>query len=533
MRTLRREWLRSALVAIATVSVSTVGLSQAQERISDRNDDFSDVNRIIREGSGSVPGFNFDGTGRNGQRINTTNVDRRVLLNLLTESVDESEKLYRSLQQDAVRSPSVRSLLPELLTMRAQASRIAQDVQANMSLDRLLPQLQQLDSDWHLVSHRMSQTRGLSNASRDSVARLDRLDRSLEKLFQMDPQLDRRAVMTELAQLSSALRNLVQELDFDTTAGSRLTNLILQTRKMSQQVTRIQDQVLDLSPYTRIVSEYNRFEQTWSEVTPELRQLNNRYIERIMRNVQLSDARMHELLWLEQKTSRENLRQIAGALERDVNEFFNRVPLKLLLHFKNVSDLLETSDNFYGTVQHFKDCVDRNENDQTLLDCYRYVEEYGNVFVKTFQPLRSSQGVIVLREIEDGMLALRNELRLAGTVTYIDTATLLPTAAALENLADHLDLDVQAWLHRDRQSFRNDALLASTQFLKRTQKIHRMLATRPSGDQLRREVSDLIEEWRRIYQYLGRCNTGHREHLRNLSQDISQAIYNLRAPLQQ
>lgn len=533
MRTLRREWWRTAFVAIATVSVSTVGFSQAQERISDRNDDFSDVNRIIREGSGAVPGFNFDGSGRNGQRISTANVDRRVLLNLLAESVDESEKLYRSLQQDSVRAPSVRSLMTELLSMRAQASRIAQDVQANISLDRLLPQLQQLDSDWHLLSHRMSQTRGLSNTSRDSVARLDRLDRNLEKLFQMDPQLDRRALMMELAQLSSGLRNLLQELDLDPNAAVRLDTLILQTRKISQQVTRIQDHVLDLSPYTRVVTEFNRFEQAWADVLPGLRKLNNRYVDRIIRNIQLSDGRLHELLWLEQKTSRENLRQIATALGRDVDEFFNRVPLKLLLHFKNVNHLLETADNFYGTVQNLKDCVERGEDDQTVLECYRYVEEYGNIFVKTFQPLRSSQGVIVLREIEDGMLALRNELKLAGTVTYVDTTTLLPTAAALENLADHLDLDVQAWLYRDRQSFRSDALLASSEFVKRTQKIHRMLASRPTADQLRREVSDLIEEWRRIYQYLGRCNTGHREHLRGLSQDISQAIYDLRAPLQQ
>jgi hypothetical protein len=59
-----------------------------------------------------------------------------------------------------------------------------------------------------------------------------------------------------------------------------------------------------------------------------------------------------------------------------------------------------------------------------------------------------------------------------------------------------------------------------------------MLEQRPTAAELKKETADLIEEWRVIYQFLGRCNTQHREHLRLLSQDISQAIYELRAPLQ-
>ena len=50
--------------------------------------------------------------------------------------------------------------------------------------------------------------------------------------------------------------------------------------------------------------------------------------------------------------------------------------------------------------------------------------------------------------------------------------------------------------------------------------------------ELKQQTADLIEDWRAIYRYLGRCNTNEREHLRRLSQDISQAIYELRAPLE-
>lgn len=533
MRTHHNEWCRSALTAFLTVSVSVAVWAQPPGRISDRNSDFDDVNRLLQEGSGSVPGGinGFDPLATE-RAIDYKLVDQRTLRNLMTESISESEKLYRSLQQDYQRYPEIRPYMTDLLRLRARASRVGQDLQAGVSLERMHPELRQLDSDWRLLSHQMSQSRRLSTSSRDSVQRIDRLQRDLEKLFQMDPQLDRRALMNEISILAGALRNLRQELELDPSGGNRLYELIQDARKLTQEATRVQDMVIDMYPYTSIVPEFHRFESQWTEMIPRLRQLNNRYIDRTVQTIILSDRKLHDLLWLEQSTNRENLRQLANALSRDVDEFFNRVPLKLLLHFKNVGQILAISDDFYGTVQNFKDCIDRNEDDESLQQCYRYLEEYGNVFVREFKTLRSQAGRVVLKEIEDDIVAIRNELRLAGTVTSIDTQAMLPTAAALENLADHLDFDVRQWLYRDPQSFRDQALAASAAFVRRCQQIHHLLETRPTAADLKRQTTDLIEEWRNIYRYLGRCNTEQREHLRMLSQDISQAIYELRAPLE-
>lgn len=533
MRTQRREWCRSALTALITVSLSVAVVAQPPGRITNRNTEFGDVNRIMEGGSDTLPGRGFGRTLSNsGKQIDYDRIDTRALRNLLTESITESESLYRSLQKDFQRSPGIRPLMSELLTVRASASRITQDIQDGISLQRVHPQLRQLDSDWRLLSHQMTQSRLLSRTSQDHLDRIDRLQRNLEKLFEMEPQLDRRAIMTQLSTIASSLRNLVQELELDPNGGTRLYELVRGARKLATEAVRVQDIVLDMYPYTKIVPEYNRFEQQWLAMVPQLRQVNNRYVDRIVRNIMNADSRMHNLLWIEQKTSRENLRQISEALSRDVDEFFNRVPLKLLLHFKNVTRILETADEFYGTVQNFKDCVARNEDDQSLLVCYQYVEEYGEAFIREFAALRSSAGRIVLREIEDDILALRNELHLAGTVTTIDTTAMLPTAATLENLADHLNFDVNQWLRRDSPSFRNEALRATASFLGRTQRIHTLLESHPTSAQLKQETADLIEEWRAVYRYLGRCDTEHREHLRVLSQDISQAIYELRAPLE-
>lgn len=526
----RGDLCRSLVTAFLTVAVSAAVI--AQERIGTRNTDFGDVNRIMQEGSGAR-GFGYPSSGGSSQpQVDLRGIDQTTVKNLLRESVQESEILYKALQQDYRRYPEVRPLLSDLLTMRARASRLYQDLQDGLSLERLLPQFQQLDSDWRLLSHQMSQVRVLSSTSRDSIDRIDRLERQLEKLFRMEPQLDRRALLMELAQLSSSVRNLIQELETDMTGGNRLYELIEDARKLDQQAYRVQNMVYDQYTYAEIVSEYNRFVSQWTAMVPQLQQLQNRYVERSVRAIMLSDSELHNLLWLEQQTSRENLKQIAASLARDVDEFFNRVPLKLLLHFKDANQILGTADDFYGTVQNFQDCVKRNADARELNECYRYVEEYGVDFVRAFEPLRSQAGRVVLREIEDGVVALRNELNLAGSVTSIDTRKLTITAARLENLADYLDAEVRQWLNRERPTYSNQVLTASTRFVRRAQQIHRMLPAHPTANQLKQETSDLNEEFRALYQYLGRCNTEHRDHLRILSEDIAQAIYELRAPLQ-
>jgi hypothetical protein len=273
-------------------------------------------------------------------------------------------------------------------------------------------------------------------------------------------------------------------------------------------------------PYDRIVTEYNRFERAWALLLDQLGVVSNPYVERAVRRVVDADSQMHELLWLETKTNRAQLKQTADALIRVVDEFYNRTPLKLLLTFKNVSSALQTADNFYGTVQNFKDNLARNESDAVLLDSYQYVEEYGVVFIRTFSSMKSQAAIVVLREIEDGMAAMRAQLRLGGTVSQVDTRKLIPIAASLENLADQLDYDIRQWLNRERPAYRAEVTAASLAFMKRTQRLHQLLDSEPTLQVLQREMDSLYQEWLTVYAFLGRCKTEDRANLSQASAEI-------------
>lgn len=526
-----RFWTRSVIAVMVTLTVTSSAFAQRTRISALERQNFEDV---LDNNGRRTPGIDLPGTNsfNSTAPINLDGVDRRALTNLLREAVDESELLYKSVRSDASRSPELQGSLRTITRMRAQASYFVQDLERGRSLEALLPGVQKLNTNWRLLSHQLGQSPRISNNSLDIVDRIDRLQRSMEKMFHLEPQLDRRELVNELAAMQSNVNNLLEELQYDPRGSDRAAELVYETRILGQQARHIEDMVLDGDPYDRIVREYNRFAARWEHMLKDLRTIDNRYIRREIRHIADSDSRIHDLLWLEKAASREHLRQLANSLIKSVDEFFNRTPLRLVVHLKNVDSILEDADVFYGTVQHFKQSVDANDDEATLLENYGFVEQYGNVFIRSFAQLRSSAGRVVLHEIEDGIASLRAELNISGTVGSIDIQELITTAATLELLADDLAFNVDNWLKRDREAYREDALNAMSRFVQRTRRMHRLLQTRPTIQDLRRESSDLNNAWTSLYSYLTRCRTRDREYMIDLAKDINSALYDLEDPLQ-
>lgn len=492
------------------------------------------LEEILDNNGRRTPGLDLPGANTLSapSEVDLSKVDRRPLINLLKEAVDESERLYKSLRSDMSRSPELQGSVRDVMRLRAQASYFVQDLEDGRSLQRMFPEVQKLNADWRLLSHQLGQAPRISRASLDIVDRIDRLQRNMEKMFRLDPQVDRRSLVTEFAKMNSIIENLLEELQYDVRGGDRGSELVYETRRLAQQSRHIEDMVLDGATYEQIVTEYGRFSTRWARLLKDLRPIENRYIRREIRHIVDANSTIHDLLWLDKPASREHLHQLADSLIKSVDEFFSRTPLRLVVHLKNVDSILEKADNFYGTVQHFKQSVDANDDDATLLDNYAYVEEYGTDFIRSFSKLRSSAGRVVLYEIEDSIASLRAELNISGTVSSINTRELVRTAANLDLLAEHLEDDVKRWLKRDREGYRDDALAAMARFVQRCDRMHRLLQSRPTVSELRRESDDLNQAWSALYNYLIRCRTSDRQHMADIARQINVALYELEGPLQ-
>ncbi len=525
------EFGRAIVTALLTVSIASSAMAQTS-RISRTEADFNDLNRRLPAGEiGSLEDLRSRPTVPAPRSVDYSKVDKRALANLMKETIDESGRLYASLDADYRRNLSLRPMLSDLQKLRGLANLVSQDMAAGVALENIVADFRQIDADWRLLSHRLAQSAGLSSTTLQSIDRIDRLDQQVGKLFQVEPSLDRRALQQQLGILDSSLYNISDALRRDLNASTKVSMMVSDTRKLQQQVARIDELVIDNYPYERIVSEYNRFERAWAVMLDQVTAISNPYIERSVRRIIDADNLIHELLWIENTTSRAQLKQTADALIRDVDEFYNRTPLKLLLTFKNATGTLQIADNFYGTVQNFKDNLDRNESDQELIESYRYVEEYGTIFVRTFSALKSQAAIVVLREIEDGMAALRAELNLGGTVSQVDTRELIPIAASLDNLAYQMEFDIRAWMNKARPTYRAEVTAASAAFMKRTQKLHNMLDSEPTLQELQRETDSLYQEWKTVYGFLSKCTTEERLNLSQIASEIRRDLTDLNSSL--
>ena len=533
MHTSRTELLRATAAAFLTVTLASIAIAQPPTRIGRTESDFQDLTRRLQPGElGSLDVTpRRPALGTSDKPIDYDKVDKRAVANLIKEALDESGRLYTSLEQDFRRYPQVRPLLIDLYSLRDLTARLNQDVTAGISLETIIIDFRQIDADWRVLSHRLAQTAGLSTATLASVDRVDRIDRQVGQLFKVEPTLDYRELYQQLSVLAAALQNMSEELGIDLNGNAKTAQIVTDCRKMQQQVSRIEDMVMEKYPYDRVVSEYNRFDRAWVLTLEQLRTVSNSYVDRAVSRVVEADNAIHELLWLETSSNRGQMKQTADALIRNVDEFYSRTPLKLLLNFKNVQGALQIADDFYGTVQNFDDNLDRNESDEVVLESYKYVEEYGAVFIRTFSKMPSQQGVVVLRQIEDGLATLRSALKLGGTVSQVDTRRLQPIASSLENLADQLDWDVRHWLNSERPAYRNEALQASANFMKRTQSLSKQMETAPTLVELQREADSLYQDWKAIYVFLSRCNTPDRSYLSQAARDIRNDLTELNSQL--
>ena len=442
---------------------------------------------------------------------------------LLESVAREANELARILNDQSRPVPSLRRYLSDIFKLRARSSVVAQELSRVRDIERIYPSLQNLDRDWQQLSHNLHQVRGLSTAVRDSIARLDELDQSLSEEINIESHLDRREVVAQSAALASDVRSLVEDIELELGNGSASRDILIEGRKAQQQASHVA-YVAAWGGQNEIVDEYGRFSAIWRQLSRRLYNVNNRYIERGVRRVERTDGLIRELLLLPHESDRAHLARQTDILMRDVDEFFARTPLKLLVQLDRREYALATAEEFHGMCQNFKDLVNRNEADAELADGYHYVENSGMEFLTAFRSLRSSSGQIVLREIENGIDSLRDEM---NDHDSFDRREAVDLAAAIENLGDHLAQDLEDWVRRQRPSWGNAAVREANQFVDQAHNLHSNLQPDRPRQMIQSDVVALKNTWRNLSNHLRLRNPSDRDHIELLRYRITPKLVDL------
>lgn len=464
-------------------------------------------------------------TPRPAPALSSQNMTRvRTLLDEF--AAETTQLLYELNANDAI--PGMRPLISDALKIRARAGVLAQKARRDNDLTNVTAEFQNLDREWRGLSHSLTHLRDLPRRIRESADEIERYDRELGTLLKVTPQLDRSELLREVSGLVADLTNLIEDVEIEL-GRNEARQILVDGHRTQQQANYLVQTIASNYERDRIVADYKQFQSLWYPLAAKLRPYENRYIERSMRRIRSTDQRLHELLRIEQEVNQQQLLDITGVLTKDVDEFFARTPLKLLIELPNNYEVLPTADEFYGVLQNFADVVSRGESYNEMVDAFEYVEDSGELFVNTFKGIRSQSALSVLREIEHSLTSLRQSLQVERNM---DMSRAIELAASIDVLAERLDIDTNRWLNRSRVPFRIEALRESATFVQATHHIHEGLVSGADLGQIRNEVRMLFDTWRKVYGYISQCDTDDRARLAETATRITPNLVELRTLLE-
>ncbi|MFK7820202.1 MAG: hypothetical protein AB8G99_15885, partial [Planctomycetaceae bacterium] len=458
-------------------------------------------------------------------------INAAAVSSLLDRFAAGANRLYQQIDVESQYSPRLRSVLADTLKVRARATLLAQDAKTTRDLNNIAIGVRELDSDWRLLSHNIRRLPTPPRTVTELVAALDRTNVEIEKTFKIEPQIDRRELLTQVMAMSADFDNLIDDITLEMGTTVEARELVRGVRSIRTQSQYAADLIAERGTYQRIVEAYQRAETDWKPIAERLTRVRNRYIDRSVRRIVSAGNSLKELLWLENNADISELIATANAMRANVDEFFKRTPLLLIVKLQDPEFALRAANHFYDACDVYTEQVQGSADIDTLMEVFKDLEVTGQDFMQTFAPLPSRQGQLVLADISRDLRSLQEmaSSHYGGDGFNMIAAT--DVAAELETLADHIDYDLRAWLRNRTDANTRAALALSARFKTETSELYQSIVSRRPREEIRRQTANAYEDWRKISQILRRVPEEDRDHMASISAKLTNAFLDLMLPL--
>lgn len=459
-------------------------------------------------------------------QLNTSRININEVRQTLEEFSKDSSALAISLNRVMYQVPGVREYIADVLKVRARASILADRVRRDNDLNQIAAEYGEIDQLWRVVSLQLENVRGLDRESQNLIAKMNQSDRKLGDLLQTGPQLKRTELLTQTSALSNALGILVEDIEIELSREPQRFELVRAGQEVEQRMIQVSNLIIDRQSYDAIKREYLAFRDSWNSFATRLRPYHNRILSRGIQRVVQQDRSIQELLWLPQDGA--NMQEIAHlteALKRDVDEFYRRATLRLLISLPP-ANYIATSDEFYGTVENLIDTVNHNESTSNLITSFSYIEQAWKDFSAMFHTVESPAALQLLDKVDNSINALRVSLRIEQPSESIDLAKLV---VSLETQSTQLSVIAEQWLATESPSFRQSTQNSIRDFSNTAHELHRIILMRPASPALvRTKSSELFDSWFQVHEKISRCETREKFQLQETAVRITQMLMDLR-----
>ncbi len=462
------------------------------------------------------------------QDLDAPTAEMKKLRPLIDEFLNESAQLQSVLSDDFGQNQAQRSLLNDAYDLTAQVTNLSKLAHDENDHHVLLNDLQDLDAAWGSLEYRLGAQRRLSKDALSRIKNMHSIAEEARDVLEIGQQVNYRDLSAKANALATYLKNLTEDIPVDLGKNSpEVRAMVTDANRVHQQALTIADLSSEKADMESIVSEYKKFQQLWYPQAAGLQAKNREYLERSLRRIAQTDGEIGQLLLMPQRFDKKQVVYLTSALQKSIDDFFDHTTLRELTHLKKSNQSLATAGEFYGVCQNFSDVVNHDDNYDHIVDAFRDVEQAERNFSQLFGAIDSDDATAYLEGISQTLNALRTSLQVNTEEFNRQAANSL--AAEIENLTDRIDTAARAWLAHDRQSFSHDCLEETATMAEIAADLHNKIVSGESVQAIRGDTENLYQRWRKVYNYLIKCQTEDRQALGRSASKLTPALVQLRS----
>ncbi len=439
---------------------------------------------------------------------------------------NESAQFVKLLRQEERRLPRVRPLLADALATHASIKALNVNLGQTHTLDPLTDRFCDLDAQWRLLNHQLTQVRGLQPECTACMTRMVNYNTQLCGLFEVQPQFNRAELSRYCTQMASSFQHLIQDVRYDL-QGDPNYNVVL--RDLQRIYTRLNeaDRLIGHGSYDAIVRIYNQCLNQWREVKYKLVSCPHGRVQRGVHQIENIGRHMSELLWIQPDIDRDYLCQVITNMEREVGVAFKNVSLHDLLQCKTPGVVLACSREFQHQCNNLSTRLSSDADVDSLMWDFKQLSNQWqdlNGHLSGFSTPRIGQSV---GQIDSGFQVLQGTF---GDGPLIDRATMADICSDLDQLSYRLiDLAEQ---NRKRggyeKSFHTDFCNCCGKFHKCIHEMHEhVLADRRHDAHAAQDVAAAVASWREVRPLINQCKPEHRVQMNQVRSRIEPLMVKL------
>jgi hypothetical protein len=440
----------------------------------------------------------------------------------------EAERLQADLTNNVDVIRGVRGVLSDVITFSANAQVLADRCRRDQRIGAMGGDFEAVHYDWQAISYKMRQIPQLAQSvSIQRVSRMDDLDRQLLQIFQIQPQFDQHELIEQTACLSRELQNLAQDINLQLVDTDQRRVLCSRARRAQSQVQSLCDSVDTGTDPNEVLAEFKQYQQVWYPLARDIRTVDGtRTLERGVLRINQSNHDISDLLRMPLPPDTGNLGYMMETLKKDIDEYFTRAPLKLLMELPDSRTALATAGEFYGGCEQFLQDTSSNAAQNDLADAFHHVWDAWHTFEHTFRPMNSEPARRVLNRIEEGINSIADALQVYDQ--QFDRRHASELAYTLASAAENIRRDTRQWVDRDGLDFSPDAIRETEAFARESQHFSDAIAANAPIEDLRQQVAKVYARYGRVFAFIRQCRGRERAILGENAYRTKNALVELR-----